>query len=130
VEPEHETKVTERVAEMLAKGHIVPTSRDKVHGISAIGVVDKQRSGFLKYRVVHDLSRPLGGSVNDGIDIEKRKFASFKSACDYMRPKAYHCKVDLSDAYRSVPMAPEWWPRHVFSMERGGLYRPAYALRE
>ena len=45
VTPAHEHKGTERVAEELASGQIVPTTRDKVHGIAAIGVVDKQRSG-------------------------------------------------------------------------------------
>jgi len=114
VEQEHEQKVTERVSEMLAKGHIVRSNRESVCGIAAIGVVDKQRSGFTKYRVVHDLSRPFSDSVNDGMSVEKRTFASFNSACAYMYPRAYMCKVDLSDAYRSVPMAPEWWPRHVF----------------
>ena len=116
-----EDKVTARVTEELLAGIIVPTTRDKVHGIAAIGVVDKQRSGFTKYRVVHDLSRPHGGSVNDGIDVAKRKFASFRSACAYMRPGAYQCKIDLANAYRSVPMAQEWWPRHAYQW-KGVVY--------
>jgi hypothetical protein len=89
-----------------------------VCGITAIGVVDKQRSGFTKYRVVHDYSRPFGGSVNDGMSsVAKREFARFatlRSARDDMDPRAFMCKVDLSNAYRYVHMAPEWWPRHAF----------------
>ena len=117
VDKELESRVTARVLEELTAGHIVATTRDKVDGIAAIGVVDKARSGFKKYRVVLDLSRPHGASVNDGIDLDKRKFASFQSACNYMQPGAYHCKVYLANAYRSVPMAPEWWPRHAFQWE-------------
>ena len=122
VEMEHEQKVTARVKEMVDKGHIVQSDRDSVCGIAAIGVVDKQRSGFTKYRVVHDLSRPFSDSINDGMSVEKRTFASFGTACAYMRPNAYMCKIDLSDAYRSVPMSPEWWPRHVFQWE-GVVYQ-------
>lgn len=118
----HEEKVTSRVAEMLQKGHIVPSRKDQVCGIAAIGVVDKQRSGFSKYRVVHDLSRPHGASVNDAMKVGKRKFASFNSAGAYLAPYAFMCKVDLSDAYRSVPMAPEWWPRHAFQWQ-GVVYQ-------
>ena len=83
-------------------------------GIAAIGVVDKQRSGFTKYRVVHDYSRPFGGSVNDGMSVAKSEFASIRSARDDMDPRAFMCKVDLSNAYCYVHMAPEWWPRHAF----------------
>ena len=122
VDPEHEAKVTARVREELENGHIAVTSRDRVCGIAAIGVVDKQRSGFTKYRVVHDLSRPYEMSVNDHMAVDKRSFASFESACAYMTPRAYMCKVDLSNAYRSVPMAPKWWPRHVFQW-KGVVYQ-------
>ena len=122
VEQEHHGKVSDRVAEELAAGRIAPTMRDRVTGIAAIGVVDKQRSGFVKYRVVHDLSRPHGASVNDGIDMAKRKFASFASACNYLRPRAYMCKIDLANAYRSVPMRQHWWPRHALQWE-GVVYQ-------
>ena len=122
VDPEHEDKVTARVLEELTNGHIAPISRENAKGISAIGVVDKNRSEFKKYRVVHDLSRPYGKSVNDHMNVDKRTFASFESACAYMTRRAFMCKVDLSNAYRSVPMAQEWWPRHVFQW-KGILYQ-------
>ena len=118
---EHSEKVSLRISEEKAAGRLVPTTREAVHGIAAIGMVDKQRSGFVKYRVVHDLSRPHGGSVNDGINMGKRKFATFQTACDLMRPHCYMSKIDLANAYRSVPMAPEWWPRHALQWE-GQVY--------
>jgi hypothetical protein len=122
VKPEHEDKVSSRIAEELRLGQIACTTRENVCGLAAIGVVDKQQSGFSKYRVVHDLSRPYGMSVNDHMDVEKRSFASFSTACDYMSPRAYMCKVDLANAYRSVPMAQCWWPRHAFQW-KGTVYQ-------
>ena len=118
---EHSEKVSLRISEEKAAGRLVPTTKEAVHGIAAIGMVDKQRSSFVKYRVVHDLSRPHGGSVNDGINMGKRKFATFQTACDLMRPHCYMSKIDLANAYRSVPMAPEWWPRHALQWE-GQVY--------
>eukprot|EP00959_Pyramimonas_sp_CCMP1952_P459437 9478257-Pyramimonas_sp.AAC.1 len=54
--------------------------------------------------------------------VEKRKFARFEEACNYLRPNAFFCKVDLKDAYRSIPMAQEWWPRHAFQWQ-GQVYQ-------
>ena len=122
VPPEHETRVTERIQSEFEAGNIVKSDRSSVCGLSAIGIVDKQRSGFTKFRVVHDYSRPSGDSVNDNMEVSKRKFAKFEEACTYLRPNAYFCKVDLKDAYRSVPMAQEWWPRHAFQWE-GQVYQ-------
>ena len=34
---------------------------------------------------------------------------------------SYMSKIDLANAYRSVPMAPEWWPRHALQWE-GQVY--------
>lgn len=121
VPPEHEQKVTLRVNEELSAGRIVTATRNQVCGIAATGVVDKQRSGFKKYRIIQDFSRPKGASVNDAANPLKRKFATFKQAVQYLRPRAYHCKVDLKDAYRSIPLAPEWWPRHAFQW-KGIIY--------
>lgn len=121
VPAEHEQKITERIAAEVAAGRYILTSKDKVHGISAMGVVDKQRSGFVKYRVVHDYSRPKGGAVNDNMAVDKAEFARFTDACSCLRSRAYFAKVDLSDAYRSVPLAEEWWARQAFQW-KGQVY--------
>lgn len=118
---EHIPKVTERIQEELAGGRIVKAEKSMVCGLAAIGVVDKQRSGFVKYRVVHDYSRPHGSSVNDQMRVDKRRFATFKQARDSLMPRAHFCKIDLANAYRSVPMAEEWWRRHAFQWQ-GQVY--------
>lgn len=122
VPTEYEHKVTDQMQEELAQGRITATTANAVCGIAAIGLVDKQRSGMVKYRVVHDYSRPVGDSVNDYVQVDARTFPSFATACKYMVPDAYMCKVDLSAAYRSVPMARCWWRRHAFQW-KGVIYQ-------
>ena len=114
VKPEFEHLITKRLAEEVEHGRIVRANKDQVCGFAAIGVVDKQKSGFTKYRVIQDFSRPAGSSVNDNANPTKRKFTTFRQAMDLLRPNAFQCKIDLKDAYRSVPLAPEWWPRHAY----------------
>ena len=42
----------------------------------------------------------------------------FQEACDRLRPHTYMAKIDLANAYRSVPMAPERW--HIHALQWGG----------
>jgi hypothetical protein len=62
-----------------------------------------------KVRVVHDLSRPIGTSTNLGITIEHCSLPSVRDAFDLLRPKWFQAKVDLTSAYRSVPIHPDHW---------------------
>ena len=78
----------ERMGE-IHSGKIVPVSRDKLAGLIAIGVVDKERSGFVKIRIVSDYSRPEGTSLNDCIVIEDSKFMTVRAAYALMRPGYY-----------------------------------------
>ena len=65
VPPEHIGKATADVERQIELGRVITTTFDRVNGVSAIGIVDKQRSGFVKHRLVHDLSRPDGASTNE-----------------------------------------------------------------
>ena len=63
--PDHyANKMDDEVDNEVASGRYVPVNRDTVIGIAAVGIVDKEKSGMVKVRIVHDLSRPLGSSVN------------------------------------------------------------------
>ena len=120
VEDRYAAEVSKKVAGMLERGEIVPVGPEfPSQGVSAIIVVDK----YGKIRVCHDLSRPKPGSINEGIKpyLEKRKFASIEDAFALLYPGASMAKIDVTAAYRSIPMAPEWFPRHVFQWE-GRLY--------
>jgi hypothetical protein len=54
VPPEHEAKVTKAVEREIELGRVIVSELSKVSGTAAIGVVDKQRSGFVKHRIVLD----------------------------------------------------------------------------
>jgi hypothetical protein len=118
VKEEHEDKVDKQIRREISEGRIVRITRDKAIGISAIGSVRKGVDGI---RIISDFSRPRGASVNSSIMLRKEKFAKASDAAALLRPKAMHCKVDITEAYRSFPMAESWWGRHVFEW-RGVLY--------
>ena len=109
-------RVTAQIAHERTMGRIVAAVRGIV-GISAMGAVLKGMGP--KVRVVHDYARPTGCSVNSGIVLRRERFARVSDAASMLRPDAYHCKVDITEAYRNFPMAPVWWTRHVF--EWGGV---------
>ena len=65
VQLEFEHKVSAKVFEEYYCGNIVKQDRDFVWWLTALGVVDKDHSGFIKIRIVNDFSRPAGTSIND-----------------------------------------------------------------
>ena len=54
VPPEHEAKVTLAVEREIGLGRVIVSELSNVSGTAAIGVVNKQRSGFVKHRIVLD----------------------------------------------------------------------------
>ena len=83
----------------------------------ACGVVDKGHSNMEEVRFVNNLSAPRGCSVNERTEIEKYKFASVADAYAFMKPYSYMCKVDFSEAYRSVPLCTRLWRYHCYEVE-------------
>ena len=117
VDDEFENKVSKKFAEELRDGHLVVVPecmRDQVWSTTAVGCVDKDHSNFACIRIVNDLSRPLGTSVNDCSSIGKYQFASVSDAYTYLTPYAFMAKVDYSGAYRSVGFATRFWRYHVW----------------
>ncbi|KAM9324594.1 uncharacterized protein PAF06_000661 [Gastrophryne carolinensis] len=78
--------------------------------VSPLGVVPKKEPG--KFRLIHHLSFPRGGSVNDGIDKELSSvsYTSFDFALDMVReagPAALLAKTDIESAFRLLPVHPD-----------------------
>ncbi len=73
---------------------MVRTVAGSVPGISALGIVFRVVEGKLKDRLVHDLSRPVGLSVNDNCVIKSRKFATVEAAFSLVQPYSYMAKID------------------------------------
>ena len=109
VPDEHAPKMTAWVDAEIAAGRYAPVDDGFPRGIAALGVVDKDHSGMAKVRVVHDLSRPVGTSTNLGVTIEHCSLPSVRDAFNLLRPKWFHAKVDLTSAYRSIPIHPDHW---------------------
>jgi len=70
-----------------------------------ISVGSKDPSNFKKTRRIRDLSRPFGNSTNDLILVEKQSSLTVADAYARVRSPWYMCKVDLSAAYRYIPVA-------------------------
>ena len=109
VPDEHAAKVSAWVDAETAAGRYAPVTETFARGFAALGVVDKDHSGMAKVRTVHDLSRPTGTSTNLGISIEHCSLPTVKDAFNLLRPKWFQAKVDLTSAYRSVPVHPDHW---------------------
>jgi hypothetical protein len=119
-------KVSAKFEEEVALGRIICGYVDDPRfagrwGTTAVGVVDKDHSGFQCIRIVNDLSRPRGVSVNECTLMDKYKFASVTDAYRYMTPCAYMSKVDFSAAYRSVGFAERFWMYHVYAWKVDGV---------
>lgn len=91
--------------------------------ISPIGAVPKRDSE--KVRVIHHLSYPhKGDSVNAGVVEESFNLSSFGHAAQAVRKLGKGClliKLDVSSAYKQIPVQREDWPLLGFKW-RGQYY--------
>lgn len=77
--------------------------------VSPVGLVPKAEPG--KFRLIHHLSYPHGGSINDGIDREvcAVQYTSFDEAVNLviqMGKGALMAKADIESAFRLLPINP------------------------
>ncbi|KAK3269704.1 hypothetical protein CYMTET_21872 [Cymbomonas tetramitiformis] len=115
VSEEHWPAMQAEILKEKAAGNVVEVRMHwKVQGISAVGIVERERKGVIKFRPVWDYSIPEDVGVNSRIDLVKEKFSSVKDAYSLLRPGLWMAKVDITAAYRSVPVAARYWMSHVF----------------
>ncbi|KAK3255952.1 mitochondrial thiamine pyrophosphate transporter, partial [Cymbomonas tetramitiformis] len=123
VPAEHWEAMDKEIRKERAAGNVVMVKMEwSIQGISAVGVVAKERKGVIKFRPVWDYSRPEDVGVNSRIDLEKEKFSSIKDAYALLRPGLWMAKLDLTAAYRSVPVAAMYWIAHVFEWDEEVVY--------
>ena len=81
--------------------------------VSPLYVIPKKEQG--KFRMIHDLSRPKGWSVNDNIlpEMSTVQYCSVADVVDHIQRNGsgdYHMiKIDMKDAYRSAPINKQDW---------------------
>ncbi|KAK3266873.1 hypothetical protein CYMTET_24534 [Cymbomonas tetramitiformis] len=118
VPAEHWEAMDKEIRKERAAGNVVMVKMEwSIQGISTVGIVAKERKGVIKFRPVWDYSRPKDVGVNSRIDLEKEKFSSIKDAYALLRPGLWMAKLDLTAAYRSVPVAAMYWIAHVFEWD-------------
>ena len=80
---------------------------------SPMGCFRKKHSS--KHRVIHDLSYPPGSSINDFINIDnyRLQYLSMDDVVAKIKKSGQYTllsKIDLEDAFKSIPVRPEDWP--------------------
>lgn len=110
---QHPEVVSEKLAKEVAMGRMGGPFRcapiaDLV--VSPLGVVPKKENN--KFRLIHHLSFPKGGSVNDAIDPEACSvtYTSFDAAVGWVRrygKGALMAKADVESAFRLLPVHPD-----------------------
>jgi reverse transcriptase-like protein len=82
-----------------------------------------EKKGSTKRRIIHDLSHPLGQSVNSGIAHLPVTLSSFDAGAEFVRAAGkgcWMCKIDITAAYRCIPVRPEDF--HLLGMIWAGQY--------
>ena len=123
----HPAVVSEYLQKQVAAGYMLgPFSPGQCSGmvISSLGVVPKSTPG--KFRVIIDLSRPDGHSVNDQIcrELTHLAYSSIEDAALLMHslgPSTQLAKIDIRDAYRIVPVCASERPFLAVAWQ-GGVY--------
>jgi hypothetical protein len=78
--------------------YVITEKRPSV--ISSLGAVLKKNG---KVRIIHDLSRPDGGINRFGVD-SSVSYSTIDDALKLVKKGTFLAKVDLSEAYRSIPV--------------------------
>jgi len=125
---EHPDIVHGKLTKELQAGRIAGPFRNPPFSAfctSPLGLVEKKVPGT--YRLIHHLSYPEGGSVNDGIPPESssvnyqtidQAIASIKS----LGRGCYLAKTGIADAFRIVPLHPSQYPLFGFQWEGQFFY--------
>ena len=120
---QHPDIVSDYIAKELSSHHLArvgsPQLATSLHiQTSPLGVIPK-KGQTNKWRLIMDLSSPTGHSVNDGIEKELCSFhyPSISDAATQLNALgkgALMAKMDIKQAYRNIPVAPE--DRHLLGI--------------
>ena len=109
---EHANIVDQKLAKEIQAGRIIgPFDKPPLHNlkVSPLGVIPKKVQG--EYRMIHHLSFPYGGSVNDFIPPEfcSVQYATVDDAVQIIKRLGRGCalaKTDVRSAFRIIPVHP------------------------
>ena len=108
--------LSDKLQAEVSHGRIIgPFKTQPIRGMMVSPMYCIPKPGSNKWRMIFDLSSPHGSSVNDNIPDSHRSvsYCDIKSVVKHIlsteNNSAYFAKLDLSDAYRMVPMAKSEW---------------------
>ena len=125
VSAENETIITADLAEERSSGRIFP-ALSKPQWVTPHFVKIEGTPLKPKYRIIRDFTvvrahgDPDFASVNDVAWHDTFKMSSVDDAFASMKPNAFMAKVDISKAYRAVPVHPSQW--ELLSYKWHGVY--------
>lgn len=96
--------VEQQILQEIANNRYVVTTHPPSI-ISALAAIPKP--GTDEVRLIHDASRPYGNALNDYAEGTSFTCSSVQDAAQLLSRGDYMGKVDLSSAYRSVPLHPD-----------------------
>ena len=99
--PDNIDKVEEQIRTEISKGHYVNVD-EKPTIVSSLGAVPKSDPSNI--RLIHDCSRPVGGNLNLYASIDSVAYDTVEEATRLLPPGGFMAKIDLRNAYRSVPI--------------------------
>lgn len=117
-----EKKIVKEILEGRVAGPFLrPPFKDFI--VSPIGIVPKKSKG--EFRMIHHLSYPEGGSINDFIDpaLTSVQYTHFDKAVDLIQRLGKNChlfKMDIKNAFKIIPVRPEDFQLLGFSLN--GFY--------
>ena len=116
------SKLRKEIEEGRIAGPFEQPPFDDFH-CSPVGLVPKKVPG--EYRLIHHLSYPPGGSINDSIpkEFSSVSYASISDAISLLKqsgPGSFMAKTDIKSAFRIVPIHPDHYP--LLGMKWQGLY--------
>ena len=112
--PEQQT-IDNEIDTFLSKSIIERSTSQTGEIISPIFLQPKKEPE--KFRVIFNLK-----NLNDAVTYHKFKMDALESAIKLMKPECFVSSIDLSDAYYSVPIAPEY-RKYLKFVWRGALYQ-------
>ena len=117
-----DSKLTKEILEGRIRGPFEHPPFDNFK-VSPLGVIPKKQLG--EYRMIHHLSFPCGGSVNDFIPSEfcSVHYASVDDAVKMIKKLGPGCtlaKTDFRSAFRIIPVHPKDY--HLLGMQWKGKY--------
>jgi hypothetical protein len=107
-------QITNTILEDIKLGRLI-RKEGPSHCVNARGAVPKRDyhepdgQSKTKFRLITDMSRPIGKAVNERVESPKFSFAKFDEAVRLTKFWSWFCKVDLKAAYRHIPLHRATW---------------------